>query len=189
MFGTSYSEDPFAEVQSATRKHRASHGCGAYTFEDGPSLRELVESHQSKRVLELGTALGYTACCMAGGSAEVQIDTVENDPTHVALAREQIAAHGLDQQITVHEGDFDAVLSRFLPGYDLAFFDGFAPPVDTILRLRELLLDGGVLVCSNLQLAGGWGAKLLQEQFADPTLWQSLDSIEGGKTLVLIKQG
>jgi aryl-alcohol dehydrogenase-like predicted oxidoreductase len=41
-----------------TRRHRADHGCGAYTFEDGPGLIALAATHRATRVLELGAALG-----------------------------------------------------------------------------------------------------------------------------------
>ena len=55
------------------------------------------------------------------------VDTIERDPEHVALARENIAAAALDHRITVHEGEFAKILPTLDPGYDLAFFDGNAP--------------------------------------------------------------
>ncbi len=181
-------DNAFADIQAATRRHRAQHGCGAYTFEDGPALIRLARTRLPKRVLELGTALGYTACCLAHGSPLVQVDTIEGDPEHVTLARAQIARYNLSSRVTVHHGQFDAVLSRLSPGYDLAFFDGFAPPLDIILRMRHLLNDDGVLVCSNLQLAGGSDAQLLAAELANPKHWQRLDPIEGGRTAVLAKR-
>jgi hypothetical protein len=36
------SDDPFESIQSMTRRHRAAHGCGAYTFEDGPRSARLI---------------------------------------------------------------------------------------------------------------------------------------------------
>ena len=59
--------DPLRHIQNATRVHQREHGCGACTFEDGPALTALSMSLQPRRVLELGTALGYTACCLAQG--------------------------------------------------------------------------------------------------------------------------
>jgi len=84
--------------------HRKVHGCEAYTFEDGPALTALSGWKQPHRVLELGTALGYSACCLAQGSASARVDTIEGDATHVTLAREQIARHALTHRITVHHG-------------------------------------------------------------------------------------
>jgi len=56
------------------------------------------------------TALGYTALSFAHGAAGSTIDTIERDPEHVELARKNIATAGFAERITVHDGDFAAVL-------------------------------------------------------------------------------
>jgi predicted O-methyltransferase YrrM len=180
--------DPFADVQAATRQHRREHGCGAYTFEDGPALIRLAGQQRPMRILELGTALGYTACCLAYGSPPARVDTIEADSEHVALARAQIARHDLSTRVVVHHGTFDTVLKTLQPVYNLAFFDGFTPTLDTVLKMRELLVAGGLLVCSNLQLGSGDEAARLAAELADSSHWQSCDPIESGRTAVLIKR-
>ncbi|MEW5422958.1 O-methyltransferase [Amorphus sp. 3PC139-8] len=174
----------FDTIQQATRDHRNAHGCGAYTFEDGPGLTALAAEAGASRALELGTALGYTACCIAAAGPAVMVDTVELDPVHVRLGRENIAAAGLSDRISVHEGDFEAVMAGFAPGYDFAFFDGFAPAVTLIGRIRDLLVPGGMLACANLQMAK---CDLAQE-LGDSRRWRPADAIEGGKTRAFIKQ-
>lgn len=181
--------DPFADIQAATRAHREQHGCGAYTFEDGPALLQLAATQQPKRTLELGTALGYSACCIARGSPRAHIDTVEMDEDHVALAREQIARHGLSERIRVHPGAFEQVLPGLAPGYDLIFFDGFAPDSAVIRHLRGLLVQGGVLVCSNLQLAKAIDARALEADLDNSDRWQVMPALEGGRTRVCRKHG
>jgi predicted O-methyltransferase YrrM len=119
--------DPFADVRKATDQHRARHRCHAYPYRHGPLLGTLAAAVQARRILELGTALGYTALSFADGAASSTIDTIERDPEHVELARQNIAAAGLDHRIAVHEGDFAAVLPTLDPGYDVAFFDGHTP--------------------------------------------------------------
>ena len=121
------SADPFDEVRKATAQHRARHGCGTHPYGNGPLLGVLAATVQARRILELGTALGYTALSFAYGAPNSIVDTVERDPQHVQLARANIAAAALDHRITVHEGDFAAVLPTLDPGYDLAFFDGHTP--------------------------------------------------------------
>ncbi len=180
--------DPFAGLQAATRAHRAEHSCEAYTFEDGPALVRLAQERVPKRILELGTALGYTACCLAYGSPLAHVDSIEGDGEHARLARLQIAQYGLDARISVHHGQFDAVLATLAPGYDMAFFDGFAPALATILQLQRLLAEGGLLVCSNLQLGHGREAQRLAAELADRSHWQGLDPIERGRTVVLVKR-
>ena len=66
------------------------------------------------------------------------------------LARENFAAFGVDDRVTVHAGDFAAVLPTLAGGYDLAFFDGFSPTPDYLRAFQELLRVRGVLISSNL---------------------------------------
>jgi len=60
--------------------------------QEGALLSLLVRIASGKRVLELGTALGYTSLWFAHGAPETRIDTIELDPVHVRLARENFAA-------------------------------------------------------------------------------------------------
>lgn len=181
--------DPFAPLQAATRSHRRDHGCGAYTFADGPALTAVARSSGAGRMLELGTALGYTACCLAAGQPTAQVDTIERDPEHVRLARSEIAAVGLAGRISVHQGDFDRALPA-LPGpYGLVFFDGFAPDAALLDLLIARLGPGGTLVCANLQLADPETLASLMARLDDPARWRTLPSIEDGGTVVRVRAG
>ena len=52
--------DPFAAIRDATNAHRAMHaGCGAYPYSNGALLGALAAAVSARRILELGTALGY----------------------------------------------------------------------------------------------------------------------------------
>jgi predicted O-methyltransferase YrrM len=148
------STDPFATVREATLKHRASHDCGAYPYDNGALLGTLAASANARRVLELGTALGYTALWFAKGAPEAVIDTIERDAEHVRLAREQVEAHGMGGHIVVHEGEFATVLRGLDPGYDVAFFDGFTPSRPLLKEMRRLLRARGLLISGNLTHAG-----------------------------------
>ena len=146
--------DPFATVREATLAHRAKHGCGAYPYDNGALLGALAASANARRVLELGTALGYTALWFAHGAREAVVDTIERDGEHVRLAREQVEAHGMAGHIVVHEGAFSEVLRRLDPGYDVAFFDGLTPSRPLLKDLRRLLRARGLLISANLTHAG-----------------------------------
>jgi predicted O-methyltransferase YrrM len=179
--------DPFADLHAATRAHRVQHGCGAHTFMDGPGLVALVRDLRPARVLELGCALGYTACCLSEGGGRV--DTIEGDADHVALARASIEARGLSRRIAVFHGWFEDVLAR-LPGpYDLAFFDGFAPSSEVVAAIAERLAPGGVLVCANLGLAEGAERDRLMAALGDAGRWSKRGDLEDGGTLVLRREG
>jgi predicted O-methyltransferase YrrM len=177
------SDDPFEFIQSMTRRHRAAHGCGAYTFEDGPGLTALAAAHRPRRVLELGTALGYTACCLAVATPDTHVDTIESDTEHVDLARENITTAGLSARVQVHSGDFMAIMAQ-LPGeYDLIFFDGYAPELRILRRLYKELRDVGVLVCANLS----FGERDSKAELNDVARWRPAGSIEGGATRAFVK--
>lgn len=174
--------DPFVDIQAATREHQRKHGCGAYTYQDGTLPGAIAAAARALRVVEVGTALGYTACWLATATTATTVDTIEFDPDHVKLAREQISAAGLSHRITVHLGEADEVLA-LLPEneFDVAFFDGFTPTSTTINALRDRLRDGGVLLAANLTLEP---AREVLRGLFDPTLWLTHSF---GETAICIK--
>jgi predicted O-methyltransferase YrrM len=176
------SDKPFEFIQSMTRQHRADHGCGAYTFEDGPGLTALAATHRASRVLELGTALGYTACCLAAAASNTHVDSIEMDTEHVRLARENIARAGLSDRVRVHQGDFMAVPDRLPGNYDLIFFDGFAPELRILRRLRKKLRGGGLFVCANLLFAD----EDSKAELNNVAKWRAAGSIEAGGTRAFV---
>ena len=177
--------DPFAKVRAATNAHRARHGCGAHPYGNGPLLAVLAAAANARRILELGTALGYTALSFASGAPGATVDTIERDPDHVELARANIAAAALDHRITVHEGDFAAVLPTLDPGYDVAFFDGQTPVPSLHKSLRGLLRTGGTLITANLNHGGT--AEAVRKSLFDGKSWRSALIDEDGETAISVK--
>jgi predicted O-methyltransferase YrrM len=177
--------DPFAHVRRATNAHRGGHGCGAYPYDNGPLLSAVAAAVQARRILELGTALGYTALSFAYGAPNSTVDTVERDPDHVILARENIAAAGFDHRIAVHEGDFASVLSTLDTGYDLAFYDGGTPGPSLHKSLRALLRTGGTLITANLNHGGT--ADVVAKALFDGKSWRSALVDEDAETAISVK--
>jgi predicted O-methyltransferase YrrM len=146
-------DDPFASVRAATNTHRAQHaGCGAYPYANGPLLGALAAATNARRILELGTALGYTALWFAHGAPDAVIDTIERDARHVKLARANVTQFNLDGHIIVHQSDFAKVLPRLDPGYDIVFFDGYAPGPKILKLIMTLLKTRGLLISANQTL-------------------------------------
>jgi predicted O-methyltransferase YrrM len=177
--------DPFADVRDATERHRAQHGCAAFPYANGPLLSALAAAVHARRILELGTALGYTALSFAHGARDSTIDSVERDPDHVRLAREHIATATLDHRITIHEGEFGQLLPTFDPGYDLAFFDGQAPVPALHTSLRKLLRTGGLLITANLNHGGS--ADAVAKALFESRHWRSALVADDGETAVSVK--
>ncbi len=178
-------DDLFAHVREATNQHRARHRCHAYPYRHGSLLGVLAAAAQARRILELGTALGYTALSFAHGAAGSTIDTIERDPEHVELARKNIATAGFAERITVHDGDFAAVLPTLRAGYDVAFFDGHTPVPSLHLTLGKLLRPGGVLITANLN-HGGTADQVAKALF-DGKSWRSALVDDDGETAISVK--
>ena len=177
------SSDPFAGVQTATREHQHRHRCGAYTYQDGTLPGAVAAAAGARRVVEVGTALGYTACWLASATSTTTVDTIEFDADHVRLAREQISSVGLAHRVTVHHGDADDILASLPAGeFDVAFFDGFTPTTTTITGLRTRLRVGGVLLAANLTLNPA--AEVLV-CLNDPKLWLTHSF---GETAICVKR-
>ena len=177
--------DPFVKIRDATLKHRSKHGCGAWPYGNGPLLGTIAAAANAKRILELGCALGYTSLSFAHGAPKAKIDTIERDPEHARLARENIAAAGFDKRIKVHEGDFAKVLPTLAAGYDVAFFDGHTPVAALHHTLWQLLNTGGVLITANLNHGGT--ADAVHAALFDGKTWRSALAGEDGETAISVK--
>ena len=151
------SSDEFAAVAATTETHRVAHGCDTFAGGDGPLLQVLAAAIRPRRMLEIGTALGYSALHLAAGAGPTAtLDTIEADPSHAELAREHVARHGMDGRITVLVGRDSDVLAR-LPAssYDLLFYDAAVPTATHLELFDRLLAPTGALLSSNLFL-GQW---------------------------------
>jgi predicted O-methyltransferase YrrM len=174
--------DPFADVRDATRRHQSAHRCGAHVYRDGALLGVVGAIAAARRIVEVGTALGYSALWLAHGAPEATVDTIEGDAEHVRLARAQLTAHGADSRVRVHHGRAEQLLPALAHDvYDVAFFDGFAPTVDLIAGLRALLRPGGVLIAGNLTMA----REGVQGELADAARWLTFSL---GETALAVKR-
>jgi predicted O-methyltransferase YrrM len=146
-----HARDRYRHVRDASVRHREEHGrgCTVYPTSSGPLLGVLVEATGARRVLELGTGLGYSALWLAHAGARVE--TIEQDEGHAALAREAFAREGA--AIEVHLGRGAEVLPTLEPGYDVVFSDGEPVEFETDLdEFERVLRAGGLLVSANLFL-------------------------------------
>lgn len=114
-----------------------------------------IRLQKASRLLELGTAMGYSACLMATAAPELTIDTIERDPDMIALAKTHIQRLELTDRITLLEGDIDEVLDP-LPGpYDFIFIDaGKAHYREYFYSCLKKLTPGGMIVCDNILVRG-----------------------------------
>jgi predicted O-methyltransferase YrrM len=119
-------------------------------------LRMLALASGARRILEIGTAIGYSALWMAQAlPADGVLISLELDPDRATRARANFERAGLAQRISVIVGDASRYLHKVAGPFDLIFQDGakalYSPLLD---RLVTLLRPGGLLVSDNVLWRG-----------------------------------
>lgn len=119
-------------------------------------LKVLLAIHRPLRVLEVGTAVGFSALLFCEyGPENMQVTTIEKYEKRIPIARENFRRAGRETQITLLEGDAADILKELQESYDLIFMDAakgqYIHFLDDVLRLMK---PGSVLVSDNV-LQGG----------------------------------
>jgi predicted O-methyltransferase YrrM len=127
----------------------------------GRFLYNLARSSKSKKVLEIGTAIGYSGIWLARAIAPLQgsLTTIDMNPQRVKLARQNLAEAGLDRSVNVIQGNAMDVLSTLREEYDMIFLDSDKDVYPDAFKMSvPLLRKGGLFVADNA-LWGGDVAK------------------------------
>lgn len=118
-------------------------------------LTYFIRREEPKRILELGTAMGYSAILMARQREDVEIDSLERDEAMVSLARAHIKAFQLSHRIQVIPGDILDSLPKLGGSYDLIFVDAGKSHYEEYLKgCLDLLAPGGIILFDNVLLRG-----------------------------------
>lgn len=114
-------------------------------------LRFFVKSKKPKKILEVGTAIGFSALLMREYGEGVLIDTIEKYEKRIPIALENFKRFDKDGQIVLHQGDATEILSRLDDKYDLIFMDAAkAQYINFLPDVLRLLADGGILISDNI---------------------------------------
>lgn len=108
-----------------------------------------------RKILEIGTAIGYSALLLGERFPEAEIDTVEVDETRHGIAEKAMERAGMADRIHCHLGDASLVISTLLGPYDFVFLDG---PKGQYLRelkaIEPLLSEKAVIAADNVLFRG-----------------------------------
>lgn len=120
----------------------------------GKLLAFLASLHQPKRILEIGTLAGYSTLWLAEGAPQAEIITIENNPKHAQVARENFS-YAKKEKIQLIEEDALITLEKFLkekhPPFDFIFLDAYKEGYPLYLPfLLQLSRDGTLLITDNL---------------------------------------
>ena len=117
----------------------------------------LLRLQNPERILEIGSAIGYSAIRIAGALPKASIVTIERDTERYLKAVDYIARSGFEQRIAIIEADalltdsadvfdktYDALFIDAAKGQYKRFFEKYAPTLNT----------GGVIYCDNMFMHG-----------------------------------
>lgn len=121
--------------------------------EDGRLLRLLTEATGASHVVEVGTANGYSGIwfCLALRTSGGRLTTHEIDAERAALARENFRRAGVDQMVTLVQGDAHEEVTRLKGPIDILFLDADKSGyLDYLEKLLPLVRPGGLVVAHNM---------------------------------------
>lgn len=119
-------------------------------------LKVLVQMKKPAKILEVGTAIGYSAMVMAAVMPEGgRIVTIERNPEMIAQAKSNIERKGFSHMIDIREGEAEEILAEFDEEIDMVFLDGAKGRYQDFLEyiLRNLKPEG-VIVADNVLFKG-----------------------------------
>ena len=127
-------------------------------------LKVLLSIKRPKRILEVGTAVGFSAILMAEyDPVGCEIITIENYEKRIPIARENFIRAEKEEQITLLEGDGKDVLETLTEPFDLIFMDAAKGQYLNFLpRVLELLQPEGILISDNVLQDGD----IIESRFA-----------------------
>lgn len=121
-------------------------------------LRFFICDDRVKSVLEIGTAIGYSALCMAEYNKNVHIDTIEKVPARIKDAGNNFEKYDKSKRINLIAGDAKDVLERLVEQnkrYDLIFLDAAKAQYMVYLSyIKCLMNEGAYLITDNVLQEG-----------------------------------
>ena len=121
---------------------------------------EVIEKYLSKnkpnRILEIGTAVGYSAICFTEFLTEKGIiDTIEREPDRVKEAKINIKLAEVEDKINIYEGDAVEILPTLKNKYDVVFIDAAKGKYPFFLKESLRMINkGGIIFADNILYKG-----------------------------------
>ena len=119
-------------------------------------VSKILKDLKPNKILEIGTAVGYSAICFADFLSENgRIDTIERDIERVEEAKINIKSMELENKINILVGDAVEILPTLNEKYDMVFIDAAKGKYPFFLeQALRLIIDNGVIIADNILYKG-----------------------------------
>jgi predicted O-methyltransferase YrrM len=127
----------------------------------GRFLYNLAKASQSRKILEIGTAIGYSGIWLARAVAPLKgnVTTIDLDPERVKIAKKNLSEAGLERMVKVIEGNALKVLPTLKEEFDMIFLDSDKDVYPDAFKMSVPMLRKGGLFLADNALWGGDVAK------------------------------
>ncbi|MDO4678277.1 MAG: O-methyltransferase [Eubacteriales bacterium] len=119
-------------------------------------IKMFLALNQPKRILEVGTAIGFSTLLMCEyGPKDLEIVTIENYEKRIPIAKENFRKAQREEQITLLEGDAGEILKELDGSFDMIFMDAAKGQyINWLPDVMRLMKKGGVLISDNVLQEG-----------------------------------
>ena len=119
-------------------------------------IKMFLALNQPKRILEVGTAVGFSTLLMCEyGPKDLEIVTIENYEKRIPIAKENFRKAQREEQITLLEGDAGEILKELDGSFDMIFMDAAKGQyINWLPDVMRLMKKGGVLISDNVLQEG-----------------------------------
>ena len=120
------------------------------------AVAKILNEIKPNKILEIGTAVGYSAICFSEYLQENgKIDTIERDTERVKEARENIKRAEVEDKINIYEGDAVEILPTLNDKYDVVFIDAAKGKYPFFLnQALRMIKTGGMIIADNVLYKG-----------------------------------
>ena len=119
-------------------------------------IEKELKNNPPKRILEIGTAVGYSAMCFSEFLSEGgKIDTIERDEERIEQAKINIKNVGVEEKINIYEGDAVEILPTLNEKYDMVFIDAAKGKYPFFLKESLRMINpNGIIFADNILYKG-----------------------------------
>lgn len=141
-------------------------------------FRLFLQTMQPKSILEIGTAIGFSALLMAEQVPDARITTIDRNEEMIGFAKENFARFDQRDQITLLEGDAVDLLEHIEQCFDLIFMDSAKSKYIVFLpEVLKRLEVGGVVILDDIFQGGDVARDIMEVRRGQRTIYRGLQRL------------